>query len=135
MINRILTKRQLQKKATLFRKKEERKIERAIKKSKKQTYQDFVKIIKERDNYCCAVCGKNFKEAKPQALQMAHILSKENYPDLMLNPMNVLCLCFYHHKNAPISSHLDGFVFVEFFKNKFSDRYDYLLNYLKENKR
>jgi hypothetical protein len=126
------TKRQLQKKATTLRHKEKRKIERQIKKTNKQAYQDFVKFIKERDNWTCQISGKYLKDSKPQSLQVVHILSKENYPQLMLDPMNVICLSFYFHKNSPLSPHLDGFAFVSWFQNKFPDRYVYLLNKLRE---
>lgn len=126
-----LTKRQLQKKNTKLRKKEERKIKRLNKRIEKEKYKSFVKQIKERDNYCCQICKKSFKNAKPQALQVAHILSKENYPELKLNEYNVLTLCFYHHKNAPISSHLDGFSFSYWFMNNYKERYEYLVNWLK----
>lgn len=126
------TKRQIRKKATLLRKKAERKIKREDKKFRKQIYKDFVKEIKERDNYTCQISGKYLKDSKPQSLQVVHILSKENYPEFMLDPINVICLSFYHHKNSPLSPHLDGFAFVEFFKNKFPDRYTYLINKLRE---
>jgi len=125
------TKRQLQKKATKLRHKEERKKQRAIKKSKKQEFEDFVKRMKERDGYNCQISGKNFKDADPRAYQMAHILSKENYPKLMMNENNVLCLSYYQHKNSPLSPHLDCLAFVEWFKNKFPARYEYLLSYLR----
>jgi len=128
---KILTKRQLQKKATLLRHKEERKAKRLIKKNKKQAYREFVKSIKERDNYTCQISNKSFKDASPQSLQVAHILSKENYPELILDPNNVLCLSFYNHKNSPKSPHLDGFVFTHFFKEKFPKRYKYLMKKIK----
>ena len=132
---KVLTKRQLQKKATLLRHKEKKKAERLIKKNKKQAYKAFVKSIKERDNYTCQISNKSFKNASPQSLQVAHILSKENYPELMLDPNNVLCLSFYNHKNSPKSPHLDGFVFTQWFKEKFPDRYKYLVRWIKQNEK
>jgi len=129
-----LTKRELKHKQILLKIKEEKKLKRLKKREEKILFLKFVKEIKERDKYRCQVCEKCFKNAKPQALQMAHILSKENYPSLKMDSNNVLCLCYYHHNNAPISSHLDGFAFTEFFKNKFPDRYNYLLKKMNESK-
>jgi len=126
------TKRQLQKKATQLKRKEERKQFRLIKREEKQKYRDFVKAIKERDNYTCQISGKYLKDADPRALVVAHILSKENYPELMLNPNNVLSLSYYHHKNSFLSPHLDCFAFIEWFKGKFPERYCYLLKWLGE---
>ena len=130
-----LTKRQLQKKATILRKKQEKKAKRLANKLEKQKYKDFVKSIKERDDYTCQISGKSFKNSKPQALPVCHIISKENYPELMLDPNNVLCLSFYHHKNSPLSTHLDGFCFSLWFKDKFPDRYRYLVKKLREHER
>ena len=129
---KILTKRQLQKKATILKHKEEKKAKRLIKKNKKQVYKEFVKSIKERDNYTCQISKKSFKNASPQSLQVCHILSKENYPELMMDPNNVLCLSFYNHKNSPLSPHLDGFVFSYWFSKKFPKRYKYLVKKIVE---
>lgn len=115
----------------LIRKREERRIKR----EQKQKYKDFVKFIKERDNYTCQISGKSFKNSKPQALPVCHIISKENYPELMLNPNNVLCLSFYHHLNSPLSTHLDGFAFSLWFKDKFPKRFRYLKGWLKKNEK
>lgn len=124
------TKRQIQKKATKLRHKEQRKINREIKRTNKQKYKDWSKFIKERDNYTCQICNTNHRNSDLRAIQSAHILSKENYPELILDINNGITLCFACHKNASISSHLDGFAFTEFFKNKFPDRYAYLLEKL-----
>lgn len=106
---------------------------RRLKREQKQKYKDFVKSIKERDNYCCQISGKSFKNSSPQSLQVSHILSKENYPELMFDENNVLCLSFYNHKNSPLSPHLDCFAFVNFFEKKFPERYKYLMEWLREN--
>jgi len=105
---------------------------RRLKKEYKEKYAIWVKAVKERDNYTCQISDKYLKNADPRALQAAHILSKENYPELQFDVINGISLSYYYHKNAPISSHLDGFAFTEWFKNKFPDRYEYLLKKLKD---
>lgn len=126
-----ITKRQLQKKATLLRHKEQRKIERLEKKNSKEIYKQWAKAIKERDNYTCQVCKTDHRNSDPRAIQAAHILSKENYPELKLDMMNGITLCFACHKNAKISSHLDGFVFVRWLQNNKLEQYNYLIEWLK----
>lgn len=126
------TKKKAIKKAKKEREKAKKAKKRAIKKAKKDVYTNFVKQIKERDNYTCQISGKCFKNAKPQALHVAHILSKENYPELMLNPNNVLCLSFYHHKTSPVSSHLDGFAFTRWLQINKPEQYKFLMDYLEK---
>lgn len=123
-------KKRLKKQEKLKKKKEARKIRLDIKKSKKEKYGNWSKSVKERDNYICQICNKHFD--KPHSLQSMHILSKENYPELMYDINNGLTGCFFDHKNSPLSSHLDGFAFSVFFKEKFPDRYEYLVKKLEE---
>ena len=152
MGKQILSKRELRKKQTLLKNKElnkikrdkkrakklERKLKRQekrrnileIKKSKKLEYQEMVKFVKERDNYTCQVCKTDHRNSDPRAIAGAHILSKENYPELKLNTNNVITLCFACHKNAKISSHLDGFAFTLWLEKNFPDRYLYLKTFL-----
>jgi len=127
---KLLTKRQLQRKSTLLKHKLIRKSKRLIKKEAVLRYKEWAKAIKERDGYTCQVCNTNHKDSDPRAIQAAHILSKENYPELKLDMMNGITLCFSCHKNGRISSHLDGFAFSYFFKNKFPERYEYLIGKL-----
>ena len=108
----------------------EEQLKKQAKKQAKIDMDNFVKKIKERDNYTCQISNKNFKNAAPQALQMAHILSKENYPELMLNENNVICISFHHHKNSSISSHLDGFVFTRWLQINRPKQYKFLMKYL-----
>jgi 5-methylcytosine-specific restriction endonuclease McrA len=129
-----LTKRQIQKKATLLKRKEERRAERLIKKSKKQLYKAWSKAIKQRDNWTCQVCKKYHKDSDPRAIQSAHILSKENYPELMLDSNNGLTLCFSCHKNAAISSHLDGVAFTFWLEKNKPEQYKYLKDFTHKHK-
>lgn len=120
------TKRQLQKKATLLKRKEERRAERVAKKSKKQLYKNWANSIKERDDYTCQVCGTYHKHSDPRAIQASHLLSKENYPELMLDLTNGITLCFSCHKNGRISSHLDGVAFTFWLEKNKPAQYNYI---------
>jgi 5-methylcytosine-specific restriction endonuclease McrA len=89
----------------------------------KKLFNDAIEIVKTRDKCLCQICLKPYN-------QVAHILSKENYPELKENPMNMICLCFYHHKIAPISSHLDGVVFTIWLQKNKPEIYNYIYNFL-----
>jgi len=130
MVNKIYKMKIKSKKISksILKKREQRRIKR----ENKLKFKEFVKKIKERDNYTCQISGKYLKDADPRALPMVHVLSKENYPSLKMDENNVLCLSFYHHKNSPLSPHLDGFVFVDWFKHKFPLRYKYLMRWLRK---
>jgi 5-methylcytosine-specific restriction endonuclease McrA len=129
----MITKRQLQKKATKLRHKEKRKIEREIKKTNKQKYKDWSKVIKERDKFTCFICGKYLKDGNVHNLQVHHILAKKTYPELMLDLNNGITLCYYDHKNSKYSPHLNALSFIEILKIKKSEQYNYLINWLKNN--
>ena len=129
-MKKILSKRELQKKATKLRHKEERKAERLVKRTAKQKYKEWADAIKERDNWTCQVCGTYHKNSDPRAIQSAHILSKENYKELMLDENNGITLCFACHKNAKISSHLDGFVFSVWLAVHKPAQFNYLKDFL-----
>ena len=113
----------------LERKKAERKQRALANKESRIKYEDCMLGVKNRDGWKCAICNKDYSNNK-KGLQAAHILSKENYPELMLDPMNIISLCFYHHKNAQISSHLDGFVFTQWLRKHRPEQYNYLVLFL-----
>jgi hypothetical protein len=108
---------------------------RQLKKEGKIKYIEWVKAVKERDNYTCQISGKYLKDADPRALQAAHILSKENYPELKYDIMNGISLSYYYHKNAPISSHLDGFAFALWLMKNKPEQFKYLTEFLEKNKK
>jgi len=112
-------------------KKEKKQLLAKNKKQMKDSYAAFLLSIRERDNYTCQLSGQSFKGKDLRGLPVAHVLSKERYPELKDNPNNVLCLSYFEHKNSSRSPHLDGFVFTEIFKRKFPERYKFLINYLK----
>lgn len=122
------SKRQLRKKATLLKHKEIRKVKRDKVKAEKLAYANWVKAVKERDNYTCQLCGKKF--SSPKAIQAMHILSKENYPELKFDIMNGLTGCYYDHKNSKLSPHLDGFAFSYWLNINKPTQYYYLRRFL-----
>ena len=115
----------------LLKKREKRKLKKEFK-SKLSKCKN--KII-ERDNYHCQKCNKDLSS---QMKHVHHIVSlqsvKRMHPELLEDTLNGILLCSYCHKFAPDSPHQGGFEFVEFFKNKFPDRYEYLINKLKSKK-
>ena len=127
-----LTKQQIRKQEKLLKRKEERKAKILNKKLFKEKYAEWVLKVKTRDNFTCQISGKYLGDSDPRALQACHILSKENYPELMFDEMNGISLSFYYHKNAPISSHLDGFAFTIWLKENKPEQYNYLVQKLKE---
>jgi 5-methylcytosine-specific restriction endonuclease McrA len=112
--------------------KERKKLKSINRKAERERYTEWSKQVKERDNYTCQISGKKFHNSDPRALQTAHILSKSNYPELKLDIMNGICLSFWHHKNAPISSHLDGFAFAIWLEKNKPEQYNYLKEFLLE---
>jgi len=120
-------------KLRLENKRAKRKIELEAKKAKQAKYAAWVKAVKERDNYTCQICKQHFDD--PRALPAMHILSKENYPELMYDVNNGLTGCYYDHKNSKLSPHLDGFAFVEWLRINKSEQYNYLKNWLEKHQK
>ena len=62
--------------------------------------------IRERASYLCEVCKDQIKNQKyseypPYAsLEVHHIEKLRDRPDLMLDNLNLVCLCQAHHKQA-----------------------------------
>jgi 5-methylcytosine-specific restriction endonuclease McrA len=49
--------------------------------------------VLRRDNYLCQRCLHKFGEANPKELQVHHIKSRKNYPDLVFDTSNLLTVC------------------------------------------
>lgn len=116
-------------KATL--EKRERKLKKRLLKERIETWK--LKVI-ERDNWTCQMSGKKLltrKECHPH-----HIISElsvlRKYPELIDDINNGILLGYYTHKAAPFSAHQGGFEWVLWFKEKFPERYEYLVNKIKE---
>lgn len=61
-------------------------------------YVKFCQEIKQRDNFTCCGCTKNFKD-NPSKLQVHHILPKSAYPDLIMDKNNCISICDKCHES------------------------------------
>lgn len=102
---------------------------KSIKKRKKTPRQTSIEVldkllalfVKERDKHICQHCGKIVSGSNCQA---SHILSKGKYPALRWNPENIKTLCHYCHMSWWHKEPLEA---TEWFKTKFPERYEYLM--------
>lgn len=85
----------------------------------------------ERDNYTCQKCNKDLKKVKPSGRAIHHIIPRQ-YKELFLAQENLLTLCSHCHHWGKESPHQNALVFSEWFKNKFPERYYYLLKKIEE---
>lgn len=61
-------------------------------------YRKFCKQIKERDNYICCGCSKDFTN-NPSKLHVHHILPKCDYPELSMVEDNCISVCSECHES------------------------------------
>jgi len=113
-------------------KKEKKKLKTLHRKAENEKHKEWADAVKERDKYVCQICGKSLKDGNVHNIQAHHILAKTTYPELKYDINNGLTLCYFDHKNSKFSPHLNGFSFTEIFKQKFPERYEYLLDMLRE---
>ena len=113
-------------KKSVLRKREKRKLKREA----KSKLREWVKKIKERDNYSCQVCGKDVKYGAPQNCQAHHILDKKNYPELRTDVNNGITLCYRDHKVSKFAPHLNALSFIVWLIRHKPSQYFYLKNYL-----
>lgn len=57
-------------------------------------YKQFRESILKRDNYKCQMCGSDFR------LQVHHIKSKSQYPELIMDKDNCITLCLTCHSKT-----------------------------------
>ena len=66
------------------------------------------KYINERDNYICQLCIRNLynttKKINNDIIQVHHITPIKEDKSLWLDDDNLLCLCFYHHREAELNN-------------------------------
>lgn len=74
----------------------ERKVQSNNKKKQKRPkgYIEFRKSILERDNYTCQKCGSKSR------LQVHHIKSRKEYPELIMDKNNCITLCIVCHSKT-----------------------------------
>jgi len=63
-------------------------------------YNKFRKRILKRDNYTCQHCGRRGKAGYRPILDVHHIKSRKNYPNLALDESNCITLCRECHKKT-----------------------------------
>ena len=77
--------------------------------------------VKERDKYTCQWCGKKVEGSNAHA---SHVVPRSNGKRLRWQILNGKCLCFHCHMNL---WHKDPIAGAEWFKAKFPERYEYLM--------
>lgn len=56
------------------------------------------KAVKDREGNSCALCGWTPADAEEcQWLHSHHIVGRRKAPDMALDPMNQIALCWWHH--------------------------------------
>lgn len=64
----------------------------------RKLHEDWKKLIFERDNYTCKICGRKRKRGDRVILNSHHIKSWKNFPELRRNLDNGITLCVECHK-------------------------------------
>lgn len=76
----------------------------------------FSDCVRERADWCCEGCGREFSESSRGSLQCAHIYGRRA-KSIRQDPLNAVALCFSCHKDFT-ENPLDFDIFV---KNKLGD--------------
>ena len=82
--------------------------------------------VKERDNYTCQYSGK---ECSGSDCHASHVLNVGTHKNMELDPTNMKVLSSYYHLHW---WHKDVLHATEWFKEKFPDRYHYLMEAAKK---
>lgn len=83
------------------------------------------RCVKLRDDYTCQHCGK---ECSGSDCHASHVLNVGTHKNMELDPSNMKVLCSYCHLHW---WHKDVLHATEWFKDKFPERYDYLMRMAK----
>ena len=128
---KTLTKRQLQKRATALKHKEERKIKRDSRRLKREQRQIWREAIIKRDNNKCQLCRKDLSSCNPIARQVHHLLDKRNFKELITNIDNGILLCYRCHRVGKYSAHMNAVFFSNWLKKNKPHQYNFVMSYLK----
>ena len=90
------------------------------KKNLKKKCDELYSLIIRSKGYC-EVCGKSTGQ-----LQTHHVIGRINY-SLRWDIKNGIELCCHHHTLGKLSAHNDPIWFMDWFKSKRPDDYEYLL--------
>jgi len=120
---KILTKREIRKRETKARHKEERGVKREQKRVLKERWKNLQTDLLIRDNHRCVFCNKVVSE---KHFQSCHIIPWD-FEDTRYDLNNLLLACFYHHKVGKYSMHQHPLWIVEWLKINRRSQYDYLI--------
>jgi len=103
---------------------------RRLKRDEKNKMKEWVKLVKERDNFTCQLCGYKLNKNKLSGLSAHHIVARTFKP-LQFDIDNGITLCSRCHFWSWSSAHQSSIVFADFFETKYPLRYYYLLEKVK----
>ena len=82
--------------------------------------------VKLKDNYKCAICGKESEKGRGKALHVHHIIPRE-IKELRHDPKNGITLCARHHKyNYALSAHKNSLSFFIWMEKNRIEQLEYL---------
>jgi hypothetical protein len=106
----------------------------SIFKLKKQAWKLWSEIV--RNKGYCELCGIKYKElnkrGRPTILNAHHVVGRENH-NLSWDIENGVSLCSWCHKFSSTGAHKGGIIFSEWFRQKYPERYEYLLKNYQNN--
>ena len=109
----------------------EKKEKRRLKREYKEKLREWARLVKERDNYTCQLCGKKLDENKPAGLAAHHIIPR-TIKELSLDVNNGITLCSYCHHWSPFAVHQNCLYFSLWLQTNRKEQYDYLIGKLLE---
>jgi 5-methylcytosine-specific restriction endonuclease McrA len=104
----------------------ERKEKKRLKREYKDGMKEWVRLVKERDNYTCQLCGKKLDADKPAGLAAHHIIPR-TIRELSLDVMNGITLCSYCHHWSPFAVHQNCLYASLWLQTNRKEQYDYLV--------
>lgn len=88
----------------------------------------WVKKVKERDNFTCAVCKQKVTGKNCQA---HHIIPRQ-IRTCRWDINNGITLCYQHHKVGKFSPHMNAVWFTYWLKTNRRQQFDYIIKKLKD---
>lgn len=96
---------------------------------RKQCVKFAKKLVKERDEHTCQMCGKSrndkTKEGKPYQMQVSHVYPEWEFKQLSDEPINLKVLCSMCHMKKWHESPIEG---ARWYQDKFRDSLEILDN-------
>jgi len=88
-----------------------------------------IELIRKRDNWTCQHCGKLVEKSNAH---VSHVIPRSHGDNLRWDLTNLKLLCFHCHINWWHKNPLEAY---EWFKQKFPERYKYLMGKKEEVKK